>query len=102
MTDNASPPAVKIDTLVHEWSGKGIFPGISILAARKDRIVFQKAYGFKSLVPKKELAGPDTIYDLASLTKPLITAFLVLYFSERKKISLNACVKTFFPTFQDQ
>jgi CubicO group peptidase (beta-lactamase class C family) len=99
MTDNTTQTVKKIEKLIQEWSGKGIFPGISILVSRKDNILFKRAYGFKSLIPQKEASDPETIYDLASLTKPLITAFLVLYFSQREKISLDAGIKTFFPTF---
>ncbi len=98
MIDRHIQPELKIEKLIHEWSGKGIFPGISILVARKDRILLQNAYGFKSLVPQREPAGPDTVYDLASLTKPLITAFLVLYFVECEKISLETAIKDFFPS----
>lgn len=99
MTDNTAQTVDKIETLIQEWTGKGIFPGISILAAQKERVVFQKAYGFRSLAPHKEEADPGTIYDMASLTKPLITAFLALYFLEREKLPLETGVRSFFPTF---
>ena len=40
----------------------------------------------------------NTLYDLASLTKPLITALLTLYLVEKeKKIALNTNIRKFFP-----
>jgi CubicO group peptidase (beta-lactamase class C family) len=77
---------------------KGIFPGISILAGKGEEILFKKHYGCKSLLPRKEPLEDNTIYDVASLTKPLVTAFLTLYLVEKEKgITLSTGIKTFFP-----
>lgn len=76
---------------------KGDIPGISILIGKKEEIILKKHYGYKALKPVKESLGEDTIYDTASLTKPLITAFCTLYLSEKKEIDLNAGIKKYFP-----
>lgn len=87
-----------LDLFIDSSIKGGIFPGISILAGKGEDILLKKHYGFKSLVPQKEPLGEDTIYDLASLTKPLVTAFLLLYLLEKEKsITLETGIRTFFP-----
>jgi CubicO group peptidase (beta-lactamase class C family) len=74
---------------------------MSVLVGRRGDILVEKVYGFKSILPHKEpLEEHNTVlYDLASLTKPLVTAFLVVYFleKEKKNLNLDTGVKTFFP-----
>ena len=76
---------------------KGIIPGISILVGRGEEIILKEHYGYKALKPVIETLREDTIYDTASLTKPLITAFCTLYLSEKKEIDLHAGIKKYFP-----
>ena len=86
---------VFIQTLIE----KGILPGISILIGKKGGIRFKKQYGFKSIIPHKEKLNENTdvLYDLASLTKPLVTAFLTVYLAERENVPLDTGVKKMFP-----
>lgn len=74
-----------------------IIPGITILIGQGERAVFFRQYGCKSLVPQKEPLNENTLYDTASLTKPLITALAVQYLIERGEFSLDTPVKKFFP-----
>lgn len=84
---------------IHSLIEDEIVPGISLLIGKDDKIVYKQEFGFKALAPQKEPLNGDTVYDLASLTKPLVTAFLLLYLSEREHISLETPVKTFFPGY---
>jgi serine-type D-Ala-D-Ala carboxypeptidase len=54
----------------------GDFPSAVYLVAEKGEIVFQDALGYAVVDPERIEAGLDTIYDLASLTKPLVTGLL--------------------------
>ena len=58
------------------------------------------AHGFSVVEPKKIEAGVDTIYDLASLTKPLITGLLCVKMIENGEIDLSDYVSKFFPDFE--
>ncbi|MCP5102773.1 MAG: beta-lactamase family protein [bacterium] len=79
---------------------KGVFPGISILVGKREEILLKKHYGDKSIEPRKEPLQENTLYDLASLTKPLITAFLTLYLVEKERgITLETPVKKIFPGY---
>jgi CubicO group peptidase (beta-lactamase class C family) len=85
------------ETTIHHLIEKGIIPGISLLVGRGEEIVLKKHYGYKALKPVKEILQENTIYDTASLTKPLISALSTLYLSERKEIDLHAGIKKYFP-----
>jgi CubicO group peptidase (beta-lactamase class C family) len=66
-----------VDRLMRQAIADKIFPGGVLLVAEKEEIVFFKAYGYA------HLSGPtpmtkETIFDLASLTKPLSTTLAVL------------------------
>jgi CubicO group peptidase (beta-lactamase class C family) len=72
-------------------------PGISILVAKKDNVLYKNQFGWKSLLLQKQGLEEHTIYDLASLTKPLVTAFLTVYLAEQEKVSLDIHIREIFP-----
>jgi CubicO group peptidase (beta-lactamase class C family) len=86
-----------VDTFIESLIKKEVIPGISILAAKKDNVLFKKQYGWKSLLPQKQALEAHTIYDLASLTKPLVTAFLTVYLAEQEKVSLDTRIRKILP-----
>lgn len=86
------------DDYIHLLIERKIIPGISLLVGKRDDILLKKHFGYKSILPEKEPLEENTIYDLASLTKPLVTAFLTLYLLEREtNLTLDTPVKTIFP-----
>lgn len=86
-----------MEVFIQSLIKKEIIPGIYILVAKKDKVLFKKQYGWKSLLPQKEALETHTIYDLASLTKPLVTAFLTVYLAEQEKLSLDTHIRRIFP-----
>ncbi len=93
--------AKKLNHFIQYLIETGIFPGLTVLVGMEGEIVFQNTAGFISLLPDKEELATDTIYDVASLTKPLITSFLAVYLMEKNagSISIETTVKHFFPSF---
>src|SRR5215210_8019676 len=65
------------------------FPSAVYLVAEKGEIVLHGALGFAVVEPEKIEAQTDTIYDLASLTKPLVTGLLCAKLIERGEINLS-------------
>jgi len=63
------------------------------------KIVFEKKAGDLSIFPTKEPVTDSPIYDLASLTKPLVTSFLTLKLLDDGEISLDKKISDFFPGF---
>lgn len=75
------------------------FPSAVYLVAEKGEIVFQDALGFAVVEPEKIEAKLDTIYDLASLTKVLVTGLLCVKLIERKDLKLGGNIDYYFPEF---
>ncbi len=75
------------------------FPSAVYLVAEKSEIVFHDALGFAVVEPEKIEARIDTIYDLASLTKPLVTGLLCAKLIEKGEISLIDRIAKYFPEF---
>lgn len=68
------------------------FPSAVYLVAEKGEIVFQDALGYAVVEPERIEAKLDTIYDLASLTKPLVTGLLAARFVEDDRRLLERAI----------
>ena len=65
-----------------------VFPGGVLLIAKEGATRFFKAYGYANLFPKKRMTI-ETVFDLASLTKPLATTLAVIKLIQKSMISLD-------------
>ena len=63
-------------------------------------MVFQKAYGFRALVPRREAMTLNTIFDIASLTKVVATTSAIAKLVEDGKVRLSEKVTEYVPEFQ--
>lgn len=72
-------------------------PGAVVCLAEKGEIRFLQAYGHAVLQPQKIPAGIDTLYDAASLTKPLVTTTIILLLIQQGKLDLNVPLSDLFP-----
>jgi CubicO group peptidase (beta-lactamase class C family) len=76
------------------------FPSAVYLVAEKGEIVFEDALGFAVVEPERIAARLDTIYDLASLTKVLVTGLLAAKLIEAGEISLADKISKYFREFE--
>jgi uncharacterized protein YbbC (DUF1343 family)/CubicO group peptidase (beta-lactamase class C family) len=90
----------QIDALVEKDIADKKLPGGVVIIGRKGKIVYRKAFGNRSLVPNVEKMTIDTIFDAASLTKPVATATSIMILIEQGKIRLNDTIGKFFPEIQ--
>src|SRR3989338_1446735 len=88
-----------VEEAFKEAVAQGIFPGAVVLVGKGDEVVFERAFGHRSLVPEKSPMQLETIFDLASLTKPLATTIATMLLVREKKIRLEDRVTRFFPNF---
>jgi uncharacterized protein YbbC (DUF1343 family) len=97
----AMDPALegKIDQAVARSMDEGNMAGCVVLVGRGAGIVFEKAYGHRSIEPEAEKMTIDTVFDIASLTKPLATATAIMILAERGKLKLDDTVATHIPGF---
>ena len=94
-------PSAELDQLIEDAVRRDAMPGAVLLVGQNGRIVYQKAYGRRALVPQKEDMTLDTIFDCASLTKVVATSASVMKLVEQGKIRLNDRVTTYLPKFQN-
>jgi uncharacterized protein YbbC (DUF1343 family)/CubicO group peptidase (beta-lactamase class C family) len=96
---SVAPNFEAVDEVMQEALTKGNMPGAVVLVGHNGRIVYRKAFGFRSLEPTREVMTVDTIFDLASLTKCIATATAMMQLIERGQIRLNDPVATYLPEF---
>jgi len=84
---------------VQEAIQDGQIPGAVVLVGHDDKVVYRKAFGYRSLEPRRELMTVDTIFDIASLTKVVATTTAVMQLFERGKVRLNDDVVKYIPEF---
>ncbi|GBD94339.1 esterase EstB [bacterium BMS3Abin05] len=89
----------QVDGVIQREIDKKTIPGAVLLVARKGKIVYQKAYGYAEVVPKKRKMEADMIFDLASITKPVATATSIMKLVEMGKIRLLDKIKIYIPGF---
>ena len=78
------------------------FPSAVYLVAEKGEIVLQDALGWAVVEPEKIETKLETIYDLASLTKVLITGLLTAKLIEKGEIILSDKISNYFSEFKTE
>src|SRR5690606_18433951 len=91
--------ASDIDRLVQEALEAKKMPGCVVTVGRHGRIVYQKAHGYRQVEPEREEMTLDTLFDLASLTKPIATSTSVMQLVEQGKVRLADPVSQYLPEF---
>lgn len=98
----AVPRLVDADIAAHR------LPGAVVQVGHDGRIVFRQAFGDRKLPDEPGLDGApapaepmteDTIFDLASLSKPIGTTPAVLQLYEQGKVGIDEPVQTYLPEF---
>jgi uncharacterized protein YbbC (DUF1343 family) len=74
-------------------------PGCVVCIGRRDGIALLKAYGRRAVAPADEPMTTDTVFDLASITKPVATATAVMRLVEEGRLRLSDPVATHIPEF---
>ncbi|HEX6987565.1 MAG TPA: serine hydrolase, partial [Planctomycetaceae bacterium] len=88
-----------IDGLVEQGLRDGEMAGAVVCVGRTDGIAFLKAYGLRQAEPTPEPMTTDTVFDMASLTKPVATATAVLRLVRDGKLSPDDPVAKHLPEF---
>lgn len=86
--------------LIDEGLQSRIFSAASYKVARRGEVILTKTVGRLNFDPKVALAGNETLFDVASLGKPTITATAILKLVEQGRLSLTQSVgKTLEPRY---
>ena len=89
----------RIDELLSAEIEARHFPGAVYLIAEKAETKTVKALGNAVVFPEIIPTTTDTIYDLASLTKPLVTTLLCSILREQQRLSFEAGIGSYLPYF---
>src|SRR5690606_22140676 len=86
----------KIDSLVAAALANKQMPGCVVLVGSQGKIAWLKAYGERTAGTPMTT---DTLFDLASLTKPIATGTAVMKLIEENKVELSQPVAKYLPEF---
>ncbi|MFL6307420.1 MAG: serine hydrolase domain-containing protein, partial [Candidatus Sulfotelmatobacter sp.] len=99
----ASPgPPVRlgaVDAIIQQAIADHNIPGAVLVVGHDGKVIYRKAYGERSLEPRREAMTVDTIFDMASLTKVIATTTAVMQMMELGKMRLNDPVAKYIPDF---
>jgi CubicO group peptidase (beta-lactamase class C family) len=87
----------QIESLLMNGVRNGVYPGAVLLVARSGEIVFFQKVGHCSRIPRDVPMKKDTIFDLASLTKPLATTLAAMKLVDEGKLYLDQPLKDLMP-----
>jgi len=97
--EKPQPRFTEINQVVEEEIATGNFPGAVVLVGQQDDILYWQAFGNKIVDPCEESTDRNTIFDLASMTKPIATAASIMILRDRKAIELDDYVSKYLPAF---
>lgn len=89
----------QIDKIVAEGLAANKMPGCVVLVARHGKVAFFRAYDDRQVEPERVKMTTDTLFDLASITKPVATATSVMLLIEQGKLRLDDSVAKHIPEF---
>ncbi len=89
-----------VNTLMQRAISETVFPGAVLLVAHQDQVVFFNAYGVANLATQIRI-NQETLFDLASLTKPLATTLGIMYLVQKEKLELSDTVARVLAEFKN-
>lgn len=88
-----------ISTLIEEKIAEQIFPGAVVAILQKDKVIYHTAFGNRIIKPKQAPMLNDTLFDLASLTKPIVIGTLTMQLVTSGKLTLDEAAQSYLPVF---
>jgi CubicO group peptidase (beta-lactamase class C family) len=89
----------RVNQILAAETKSGRVTAASVLVARRGVIVVRGGWGTLNPDAASAKAGPETVYILASISKP-ITVLMLMLLVERGQISLNDPVQQYLPEFR--
>ena len=89
-----------IATLIKNSIAENVCPGAVVYVLTADAVHIHEAFGYRAVVPKRLPMHHNTLFDLASLTKPIVTATLCMQLVEKGQVALDTPAVTYLPAFR--
>lgn len=79
-----------------------MFPGAVVCILTDKKVLYHEAFGYRCVKPKRLPMFHTTLFDLASLTKPVVVGTLCMQFVESGKLSLDTPAEKYLPEFKQK
>jgi CubicO group peptidase (beta-lactamase class C family) len=90
----------RIRTLMRQAAAEGVFPGAVLLVSVGETVVFHEAFGWANLFTRRPMTR-WTVFDLASLTKPLATSLAIEKLVEQGRLTLETPIGEVWPGIKE-
>ena len=91
-----------IKNLIENSISEKVFPGAVVCILTDKKVLYHEAFGYRWVKPKKLPMLRTTVFDLASLTKPIAIGTLCMQFVERGTLSLDTPAEKYLPEFRHE
>jgi CubicO group peptidase (beta-lactamase class C family) len=94
--------ADRLERMTQAFEGyvdNGQLPGAVVLIARKDKVAYFRAFGFRDREQKSAMTT-DAIFRIASMTKPIVSVGAMMLVEEGK-LDIGAPVSKYLPEFKN-
>ena len=91
----------RIDTIILRAIGDTAMPGCQVVVLHHGRLVTERCYGHLTYDTASPAVTPETIYDLASLTKPLATTLAVMKLVDEGAVRIDDRLSKYLPYLKD-
>ncbi len=91
-----------IKTIIKRYMDKRVIPGATYLVGDKNAPIIYEVLGNRQIIPYEKSIKTGLYYDIASLTKVLITTPLIMKLIDMGEISLSDSISRFFPSLPDE
>ena len=88
-----------VENAFQQALAEGVFPGAVVLVSKDGSVVYEQAFGSRTLAPHKTPMELGTIFDLASLTKPMATTVAFMLLLKEKKVRLDDLITRVIPMY---
>lgn len=87
--------------LTNRVAKTGEVAGAVVLVRDREGVVFHEAYGLRQKIPSEQAMTKRTVFDLASLTKPVCTSLLAMIMTERGRLNPDERLANWFSPLGD-
>jgi methyl acetate hydrolase len=88
-----------LSAFLENATDRGDVPGVVVAVVNKDGGLYHEAFGVSSTLTKRPMTK-DTIFNMASMTKP-VTSVAIMMLVEEGKLTLDDNVAKYLPKFKD-
>jgi uncharacterized protein YbbC (DUF1343 family)/CubicO group peptidase (beta-lactamase class C family) len=96
-----APNLAILDSIVLDAIHDRQVPGAVLLVGHNGQVIYRKAFGNRTLEPRRETMTADTIFDIASLTKVVATTTAVMQLVQKGEVRVNDPVAKYLFEFAE-